>query len=189
MAYLTRKEIDDVGFKYVGCDVKISSLAIFYEPEKIIIGDYSRIDDLCIISGNVDIGCFCHITPFCLIAGGTEGVTLSSYVTLAYGVKVFSQSDDYTGSTMTNSIIPKKYKNEYCAKVEIREHSIIGTNSIIMPGVVIEIGCSIGANSLVNKSTSSWGIYFGSPAKRVKNRKKELLNLVTKFESGLNNGT
>ena len=48
-------------------------------------------------------------------------------------------------------------------------------------GVTLEEGTSIGANSLVLKSTEPWGIYAGSPIKKLKNRKKDLLKLEKEF--------
>jgi acetyltransferase-like isoleucine patch superfamily enzyme len=50
-----------------------------------------------------------------------------------------------------------------------------------MPGVTIREGCSIGAMTLVAKSTDPWGIYVGVPALRVKERKQDLLELEKKF--------
>ena len=99
MAYLTNEELKLMGLKSVGKGVKVSKKASIYNPECLVLGDFSRIDDFCVISGNVYIGRFVHITPMCLIAGGIEGVFLEDFCTLAYGVKVFSQSDDYSGST------------------------------------------------------------------------------------------
>ena len=78
---------------------------------------------------------------------------------------------------MTNSTIPTKYKNEYKKEILIKKHSIIGTASIIVPGVTLETGTSIGAMSLVLHSTEAWSIYIGSPAKKINNRSKSLLNL------------
>lgn len=63
MAYLTRTELENLGFKHLGQNVKISDRAAIYNPESISIGDNSRIDDFCIISGTIVIGNFCHITP------------------------------------------------------------------------------------------------------------------------------
>jgi acetyltransferase-like isoleucine patch superfamily enzyme len=48
---------------------------------------------------------------------------------------------------------------------------------VILPGVTLEEGASIGAMSLVTKSTDPWSVYFGIPAKRLKSRKRELLAL------------
>ena len=181
MAYYTKKELKNLGFKYIGKNVKISDKASIYNCDQISIDDNSRIDDFCVVSGKIKIGKNVHIAPFCLVAGGEKGVIFEDFTTLAYGVKVFTQSDDYSGETLTNSLIPKKYKNEYKKEVIIKKHSIIGAGSIIMPGVILEEGTSIGAMSLVLKSTKSWGIYIGIPAKRLKNRKKDLLKLEKQY--------
>ena len=42
---------------------------------------------------------------------------------------------------------------------------------VIMP-VKIGEGAVIGANSFVNKDLDPWGIYVGSPAKKIGERKK-----------------
>lgn len=181
MAYLSDEEIEKLNFKYVGCNVKISSKASIYDHEKITIRSNSRIDDFCVISGNLYIGEYCHITPMCLIAGGEKGVVLEDFVTLAYGVKIFSQTDDYTGMSMVNSLIPKKYKKEIKKTTLVKRQTIIGAGSVIFPGVIIEEGCAIGANSLVNKSTESWGIYAGSPAKKIKKRNKKIKEIEKDF--------
>lgn len=181
MAYLTRKQLEKLGFKSLGENVKISDKASIYNFEQIEIGDNSRIDDFCIISGNVKIGKFCHITPMCLVAGGDKGIFLEDFCTLAYGVKIFSQSDDYSGETMVNSLIPKKYKNEKKQKVVLKRQVIVGAGSMIMPGVTVAEGCSIGAMSLINKNTEPYGIYLGTPAIRIKDRKKDFLTLEKQF--------
>lgn len=181
MAYLSRCELESMGFKALGANVKISDKASIYDAGSIELGDYARIDDFCIISGRVSIGRYCHITPMCLVAGGVPGITLSDFCTLAYGVKVFSQSDDYSGATMVNSLVSKKYKKELFAAVVLERQVIVGAGSVILPGVVIGEGCSIGALTLVNKSTAPWGIYVGSPARRLKERKRDLLQLEAQF--------
>ncbi|MDY6850209.1 MAG: acyltransferase [Thermodesulfobacteriota bacterium] len=181
MAYLSEQTLIGMGFKKLGKNVKISEKASVYDCEKIEIGDYSRIDDFCVVSGNLKIGRNNHITPHCLIAGGEQGIVMADFVTLAYGVQVFTQSDDYSGETMTNSTVPGVYKNEKKEPVIIEKHSIIGAGSIIMPGVHLREGTSIGALSLVLKSTEPWSIYAGSPARKLKDRSKKLLLLEEKY--------
>ena len=183
MAYYTEDELKNLGFKSIGKNVKISDKASIYNYDKIEIGDNSRVDDFCVISGRVEIGRNVHITPQCLLSGGERGIIIEDFVALAYGVKVFTQSDDYSGETMTNSTVPKKYKNELKLPVRVGRHSIIGSGSIILPGVVVGEGVSIGANSLVLESTENWSIYVGSPAKRIKSRKKNLLKLEQEYLS------
>lgn len=187
MAYLNREQLIRLGLKRIGLHVKISDKASIYDCGHIEIGDYSRIDDFCVISGKVKIGRYCHITPMCLVAGGAPGITFSDFTTIAYGVKIFAQSDDYSGGSLTNSLIPKKYKNEIFEPVVLGRQVIVGSNSIVMPGVHIGEGCSVGAMSLVNKSTDPWGIYFGVPAKRMKERKKNILELEKQFLTEISN--
>jgi acetyltransferase-like isoleucine patch superfamily enzyme len=181
MAYLTTDQLMRLGFKYVGKNVRISDKVSIYDHGKIEIGDNSRIDDFCIVSGRVVIGKYCHITPMCIIAGGIPGITFSDFSTLAYGVKVFAQSDDYSGSTLTNSLIPKKYKKEILLPVKLGKHVIVGAGAIVLPGVDIAEGCSVGAMALLTKSTQPWGLYIGSPARRIKERKRDLLELEKQF--------
>ena len=141
------------------------------------IGDHSRIDDFCVVSGKVTIGRNVHFAVFSNVAGGTEGVTFEDFSGLAYGCHVFSQSDDYSGATLTNPTVPAQYKREIKAAVHIGRHCILGTQAIVLPGVHVAEGCSIGAMSMVTRSTEPWSIYVGVPAKRIKARSKELLEL------------
>ena len=181
MPFLTENEIQDVGFKNVGKNVRISTRAAIYDAANIEIGDNSRIDDFCVISGRVTIGRNVHIAVFCNVAGGSEGIVFEDFSGLAYGCQVFTQSDDYSGQSLTNPTVPDKYKRETKKAIKIGRHAIIGTNSIIFPGVEIAEGSSIGSMTMVTKSTDPWGVYFGVPAKRLKNRSKELLLLEEQY--------
>ncbi|WP_081763362.1 acyltransferase [Imhoffiella purpurea] len=177
MAFLSRQDLLAIGFKRVGEDVLVSDKASIYDPGSIVIGNHSRIDDFCVISGNVTIGSNVHIAVFCNVAGGEEGVVFEDFSGLAYGCHVFSQSDDYSGVTLTNPTVPDRYKNESKAPVRIKRHSIVGACSIILPGVTLNEGTAVGGMSMVTKSTDAWSIYFGVPAKRIKSRSRGLLDL------------
>lgn len=181
MPYLTQSQLIEMGFRSVGKNVKISDRAAIYNTDQISIGDNSRVDDFCVLSGKIFIGRFVHIAPHCLVAGGERGVMFEDFSGLAYYVQVFSQSDDYSGATLTNPTVPSKYKREIKASVYLGRHVIVGASSVIFPGVRIEEGCSIGAMSLVRKNTDPWGIYTGNPAKRIKDRSKDLLELEKKM--------
>ena len=181
MAFLSAEHLLQLGFKKIGKAVLISDKASIYNPGMIEIGDYSRIDDFCVLSGQIHIGRNVHIAVFCNVAGGEKGITFEDFSGLAYGCHVFSQSDDYSGTTMTNPTVPDLYKNEKKEAVILRRHAIIGACSVILPGVVIDEGTSVGAMSMVTKSTDPWSIYFGIPAKKIKNRRRDLLILEAVF--------
>ena len=177
MAYLSAEQLEQMGFRTLGVDVLISDKASIHNPEQISIGDQSRIDDFCVVSGRVSIGRNVHIAVFCNVAGGSEGVTLDDFSALAYGCQVFSQSDDYTGATMTNPTVPKKFKNEQKSAVRIGKHCLLGTYAVVFPGVEIGDGSAVGATAVVTKSTGAWMIYAGNPPRPVAPRKKDLLEL------------
>ena len=73
--------------------------------------------------------------------------------------------------------MPEQYTGVTQGKVEIRKHVIIGSGSIILPRITIGEGSSVGALSLVTKSIDEWGVYFGIPVKKLKNRLKDVLKL------------
>ena len=181
MAFLSEEQLISVGFKRLGRNVKVSEKASIYNAELIEIGDFSRIDDFCVLSGKISIGRNVHIAVFCNIAGGSEGIVFEDFSGLAYGCHVMSQTDDYTGRTLTNPTVPAKFKKETKRPVHIGRHCIVGTNSIIFPGVTLHEGTSVGAMSMVTKSTEPWSVYFGAPAKRLKSRKQDLLELERQY--------
>jgi acetyltransferase-like isoleucine patch superfamily enzyme len=83
--------------------------------------------------------------------------------------------------TLTNSLIPIKFKNETFEAVFLRKHVIIGAGAVVFPGVDIAEGCAVGAMSVVKRSTEPWGVYVGNPARRVKERKRNMLELEKEF--------
>ena len=175
-SYYSSHELIAIGIKKMGKNLKISKKAALYGCERMEFGDNVRVDDFCVLSGKLIFGNNIHITCFCLLAGGDEGIFLHDFATLAYGVRVFTRSDDYGGQTMANSTIPEKYRyNTIKETVMLGKHSIIGTSSVIFPGAHVNEGVSVGAFTLVTKPTDEWGIYVGIPAKRIRDRQKDLL--------------
>ncbi len=179
-------ELDALGLKSYGKGVCISRNAKFYSPEKISIGNNVRIDDFCILSGNIKIGSYIHISSSTIFTGGVAGIEVEDFANISQRVNIFANSDDYSGQTMTNPMVPEKYKNQHQEKVVIRRHAIIGCGTVVLPGVTIEEGSAIGALCFVNRSTKPWMIYAGIPAKAVKERAKKLLELEKEFLASLN---
>lgn len=180
-SFYTEDELKELGLKSFGKNVQISRKTSIYGADKISIGDNVRIDDYCFLSGNITIGNYVHIAVACLLYGGTAGIEMHDFSGLSPRITIHSDSEDYSGESLTNPTTPMKYKNHFAAKVVLKRHVIIGSGSTILPGVIMEEGGAVGAMSLVSKSTEPWSIYAGIPAKRVKDRSKNLL----KFEKEL----
>ncbi|MCL2014806.1 MAG: acyltransferase, partial [Defluviitaleaceae bacterium] len=174
--FYTTEELRNLGIATLGENVKISKKATLYGCEKMYFGSNVRIDDFCVLSGKLIFGDYVHITAFCLLAGADEGIFFDDFTTVAYRSAIFTRSDDYLGETLTNSTIPEKYRyNTIKQPIHIRKHAIVGAGSIVFPGADLAEGVSVGALSLVAKPTKPWGVYLGSPARRIKDRQQGLL--------------
>ena len=180
-SFYSRHELDEFGFAKIGSNVLISRKASIYNPEFIELSDNVRVDDFCCLSGRISLKRHTHVTAYCLLAGGEKGLFVGEFCTFAYRVSIFTQSDDYFGNSMVNSTIPPSFKMEKKASVCVLDHVIIGAGSIVLPGLLVAEGTSVGAHSLLTKSTEPWGIYYGAPALRKKNRSREILNVTHQF--------
>lgn len=186
MGVLARAVLETMGFASLGRDLHISDRAAFYGCANIALGDNIRIDDFCVLSagqGGITIGNHVHVAVYaCLIGKGR--ITISDFCNLSSRVSVYSSSDDYSGATMTNPTIPDRYKHVLHADVSLGKHVIIGSGSVILPGTTLEEGVAVGALSVVKESCTAFGIYAGNPARRVRERKRDLLDLELEFMAG-----
>lgn len=180
-SFYTIEELQSMGFRYVGKDVKLSRKTSVYGAANISIGDYSRIDDFVILSGNISIGHNVHIAAYCALFGGRAGIEIEDFSGLSSRCVIYAESDDYSGNALTNPTVSEKYRKVYGGKVQIKKHAILGTGVSVLPAVVVGEGSSIGSMSLVNKSVDEWGIYVGIPCRRIRERKKNLLDLEKQF--------
>lgn len=179
-SFYSRDELDDLGLHSFGLNVFISKKASIYSPGLLTIGDNVRIDDFCILSGNIRLGNNIHISAYTALYG-KYGIELQDFTTVSARNLIYSATDDYSGAYLTNPMIPEKFTNVTGGKVILEKHSIIGAGCVILPNVMLREGTAIGAMSLVNKSTDAWGIYVGIPIRKLKNRKRDLLKLEKEF--------
>jgi len=172
-----------MGFASIGENVQISDRASFYGTNRIALGSNVRIDDFCVLAAGaagIFIGNQVHIAVGSSLIGAGK-ITVSDFSGLSSRVSIYSSSDDYTGTTLTNPTVPSKYTGVTHADVFLGKHVIIGTGSVILPGVTMEEGVAVGALSLINKRCQAFGIYSGNPARRISERKRDLLDLEIDF--------
>ena len=186
--YFTEADLKDSGFKKIGKNVRIARNCTIIGLENIEIGDNVRIDGYCTIvaadEGDLKVGSYVHIGGYCLLIAG-NGIVMQDFSGLSQGVRIYSRTDDYSGKFLTNPTVPKKFTGVSCGEVVLERHVIIGSGSIILPHITIGEGSSIGALSLVTKNLECWGVYFGSPVKRLKGRSKSLLRLEAEMRQEL----
>ena len=185
MAFLSKEQIESMGFKSVGENTLLSDKASYYNCKNIDIGNNTRIDDFCVLSageGGIKIGSYVHIAIGVSLIGN-EIITVKDFAGLSSRVSIYSSNDDYSGEYMTNPMIPSEFTNVTHGAVSIGKHVIVGSGSVILPNVILEDGVAVGALSLVTKDCGAFGVYIGTPAKRVKERSRLLIDLEYQFVS------
>ena len=162
----------------------VSPHARFYTT-RLVVGRNTRIDDGCIITGNVEIGDYVHIAANCLITG-TAGVVIGNYTGIAAFTSILTATDDFSGRSMVGPTVPTKYRKFLKrGQVIIGRNVIVGSHSVVMPGIVLNDGCGIGAHSLVKQDCDADTLYGGVPAKKIKPRSQDVWTLTREFESEL----
>lgn len=176
---LTRDELLDLGFAHLGDDVRVSDRASFHNCAQISLGSHVRIDDFAVLSagaGGIVIRDYVHIAVGVSLIGAGR-ITLSDFAGLSSRVAVYSSNDDYSGKFLTGPTVPNQYRNTRHADVHVGKHVIVGSGAVILPGVTIHDGAAIGALSLVNADCEEFAIYVGAPARRIRDRSRQLLAL------------
>ena len=170
----TANQAGSLNFARVGSDVMIWPLAKIVGAETISIGDSVIIDDFVFLAGgsSTTIGSFVHIASFVSITGG-GALVVEDFAGISSGTRLFTGNDDYSGGCLTGPTVPEPYRVPIRSFVHIGKHVIIGANTVILPGVTIGEGVAIGANSLITRDCEPWTIYFGTPAKPIKPRRRD----------------
>lgn len=178
----TDEELETLGIKF-GSNVQIHSSVLFF-GNNVTIGSDVRIDCYSIITSenpvvlgnNIHLGAGFHLF-------GAAGVRIDDYCGLSSRCSIFTTSEDYSEGYMANPTIPEKFKKVKQAPVVLEKHVLVGCGSVIMPGVTIKQGVSVGAQSYVNKNIPEFLIVKGSPIRRIgKRNSQRLLELEKKYE-------
>lgn len=173
-------ELKEIGFKSIGEDVYISKKASIYGAENISIGNHVRIDDFCILSGDITIGNYVHISAYTALYGKGK-IIIGNYCGCSPRCTLFSATDDFSGDYMVSPMVPEEFTNVQIGPIILCDYAQLGANSIVLPNVIIEEGAVTGSLSFVNKSLDSWSINIGIPCKKLKDRNNIVKDLSKKI--------
>lgn len=165
-------ELTDVKkLKKLGDEAKVFPMAKIVSPEVVEIGDYSSIDDFVFINGGqgVMIGNHVHVASFVSVIGGGKFVA-QDYSDVACGSRILTGTNLKDGHMSTSS--PRDLQSVTVGSVILERNVFVGTNCVLHPNVLMREGSVLGSNSLLLEDTEPWGIYVGSPAKRIGDREK-----------------
>jgi dTDP-4-amino-4,6-dideoxy-D-glucose acyltransferase len=157
--------------KRCGKEVRLMPLAKIANPGVVEIDDHSRVRDFVFVWGGqgVKIGKYCDIQPHVVVWGGGT-LEIGDRVSVGPGsVLLTAVYSHAAGLKMVDGLGEGTTKALY-GKLTIGSDVYIGANCTIMPEIVVGDGAILGAGSFVNKNCEPWGIYVGSPAKKIAER-------------------
>lgn len=165
---------NNLKFKSIGENVTIYEPVAIIEPESIVLGSNIIISEFSFLAGGLGLylGNYIHIAAHTCISGGGYCI-LQDFVGLSAGVRLITSSENVDGSGLTNPTIPQEFRAIHRSFVNCEKHSFLSTNVVVHPGVTIGEGAVVGSGSIVTKDLEPWGVYLGTPVRRIKERPKE----------------
>lgn len=168
--------------KYCGSNVFIGDYVVFTAPELIELDDNVRIDPFTLITTGLKCGSYTQICSHAVLGGGSQHtITLDGWNFIGYGSQLFCGSEDYSGKHgPVNDFWGHNmvYHGDIC----FEKYAGVASQVIVLPGITLPEGCTIGAQSLVHSNMARRGfmpysVYMGSPCQFVKHRDKKGIEL------------
>jgi acetyltransferase-like isoleucine patch superfamily enzyme len=174
--FLSREFLEALGFARVGEDVLIHSTAVIVDCHKISLGSRIRIDPYVIISnrGGVEFGNNVHIGGHSVLAGHAV-VRLDDFVNISHYVGIYTSNEDLSGRTLSHPTVPGGDGTTRTASISFGRHSAAGHGSLVLPGARFGEGSVLGAMSRIGRPMKPWTTYAGIPARRMRERRRDLL--------------
>jgi len=183
-AFLSRATLETLGFARLGEDVLIHSTAVIVDCGKISLGSRVRIDPFVIIStrGGVEFGNNVHIGGHSVLAGHAA-IHFDDFVNISHYVGIYTSNDN--GRTLNNPTVHGVVKGARIASINFGRHSGVGSGSLILPGARFAEGSVLGAMSRISRPMKPWTTYAGIPARRIRERRRDVLEREQEYLASL----
>ena len=158
--------------KFCGEGVRLYPLCKMIRAKNALLDNNCQLMDFVFIDAgkSLRIGKYSTLTWYVLIEGGAN-TFIGDRVFLGPGTKVLTSTYELNGYYAIEHV-PEECRATRYGDIAIKDDAYIGANCTILPGVTIGEGAVVGANALVNKDLEPWGIYVGSPCKKIGERVK-----------------
>jgi galactoside O-acetyltransferase len=182
---LTRDVLESLGFAQLGDDVLIHSTVVIVDCNKISLGSRVRIDPFVIIStrGGVEFGNNVHIGGHSVLAGH-KSVHFDDFVNISHHVGIYTSNEDISGQTLSNPTVAG-FGRARSATIQFGRHSGVGAGSMVLPGARFAEGSILGAMSRIGRPMKPWTNYAGIPARRMRERKRDVLEREQEYLASL----
>jgi galactoside O-acetyltransferase len=157
--------------KKVGENVRLMPLAKIANAQVVEIGDHTRVRDFAFMWGGkgIKIGRYCDIQPHVVVWGGGT-LEIGDRVSVGPGSVLLTAVYSHApGLRMVDGLGDGMSEALY-GKLTVGTDVYVGAQCTLMPNIVIGEGAVLGAGSFINKDCEPYGIYVGSPAKKIGTR-------------------
>jgi acetyltransferase-like isoleucine patch superfamily enzyme len=174
------EELQALGFRGVGRRVQVHRTVQIFGAENLTLGSDIRIDAYALLtagSSGFVVEDHVHVGAFAAIFGSGAAVTLSAFSGVSPRATLFTSTDDFTGAHLSGPTVPDAFTRVHRAPITVGRHAIVGAGAVVLPGVHIGTGATVGALSLVKRDVADFDIVAGAPARVVGQRERGLLEL------------
>jgi len=178
----------------VGKGVAFGRHITLRHPHKIVIGDSSFIDDFAVLDAKGEKNRGIHIGKNVIIGRSTilsckgGSISLKDYVNISSNCSLLSETEISIGKhtflaghcylvaggnhSFDRTDIPIMFQPSLVkGGIHIGEDCWLGAAVILLDGISLGKGCVLGAGSVVTKSLPEYSVAFGSPARKVRDRR------------------
>lgn len=145
-----------------GENVFIGHNTIIINPENVHLDDNVRIDPFCLITTSLKVGKYSQIMSHAVLSGGKSSlITLEGGNFIGYGSKLFCASEDY--SAKEGLVNDFWFHNKiFKGDITFKKYSGIASDVMVMNGITLPEGCTIGAKSFVytTQHLIEWSVYI-----------------------------
>jgi galactoside O-acetyltransferase len=162
-----------MGVAEVGAKVQVHRSVLLFGCENLRIGSNVRIDAFALLSAGaegISIGNNVHLAASCYLFGTGGRIVFEDFAAISSRGSIYTGTDDYREGYLTGPTVPDTYRKVTTGPVVFRKHALVGASCVILPGVELGQGCSVGAMSLVRKDVESYAIVAGNPLRRIGTR-------------------
>jgi acetyltransferase-like isoleucine patch superfamily enzyme len=175
-SFYEQDELRELGIKHLGTNVMISRKCSIYGAENMSFGSNVRIDDFCILSGNIIIGDYVHIAAGVKLYA-SSGIKIGNFCGISANSIIYTVVDDFSGKAMISPMVATDLCNQTKGLVTLNDYVQLGANTIVFPNITFGEGAVTGAFSLVNKPLEAWTVNIGIPCKFYKARSADIKKL------------
>ena len=151
------------------------------------LGNNVRVDDFAILSGEISIGDYVHISAGVKLYA-VAGLRIGNFCGASPNSTIYTASDDFSGNAMISPLVPEELTDVHKSAVIMEDYVQLGADSIVMPGVKLAEGSCTGAFTFVTKDLLPWSINIGIPCRFYKSRAQTAKELSKKLEQTIFSG-